>query len=108
VKKDAKEQRNLASDPRYGDKLAQMRRMLKKDLESFGRPFGEFVPGGNAAPAGLIDEQIELVKKIKIQGKEVILPDGRALDEQSPPDRRQKATDRENRRADRKRQTPAQ
>ncbi len=71
VKRDAKEQRNLAANPRYSQTLAQMRRMLKKDLESFGRPFGEFVPGGNAAP----------------------------------PDRRQEVTDRENRRANRKRQT---
>ncbi len=102
VKKDATEQRNLASDPRYWDTLAQMRRILKKDLESFGRPFGEFVPGGNAAPPGLIDEQVELVKRIKIEGKKVVLPDGSVLDEQSPPDRRQKATDRETRRAKRK------
>ncbi len=108
VKRDAKEQRNLAANPRYSETLAQMRRMLKKKLESFGRPFGEFVPGGNAAPPGLIDEQVELVKKIRIEGKKVVLPDGSALDEQSPPDRRQKATDRESRRANRQRQTRTQ
>ena len=51
--------------------------MLRSDLESFARPFGEFVPGGNAAPAGLIDEQIRRVKKMKIVGKKVILPDDR-------------------------------
>jgi hypothetical protein len=79
--------------------------MLEEDLESFGRPFGEFVTGGNAAPPGLIDEQVELVKRIKIEGKRIVLPDGSVLDEQSPPDRERKATDRENRRAGRKRQT---
>jgi len=108
VKKDTKEQRNLAANPRYSQRLAQMRRMLKKDLESFGRPFGEFVPGGNAAPPGLIDEQVELIKRIKIEGKKIVLPDGRVLDEQSPPSRRQKTTDRQDRRANRKRQTRTQ
>jgi len=103
LRKDPKEQRNLAANPRHSQRLAQMRRMLKKDLESFGRPFGEFVGGGNAAPPGLIDEQVELVKRIKIEGKKIVLPDGSVVDEQSPPDRQQKATDRENRRANRKR-----
>jgi len=38
LRKDPKEQRNLAANPRHSQRLAQMRRMLKKDLESFGRP----------------------------------------------------------------------
>jgi hypothetical protein len=105
VKHDAKERRNLAGDPNYSKKLADMRRMLKKDLESFDRPFGEFVPGGNAAPPGLIDEQVELVRNIKIVGKKVTLPDGGVFDEQSQPDRQREATERESRRADRKRQS---
>ncbi|MHC4119058.1 MAG: sulfatase family protein [Planctomycetota bacterium] len=104
LRKDPKEQRNLAADAGYSETLSQMRRMLKKDLESFGRPFGEFAPGGDAAPPGQIDEQVDLVKRIRIEGKKIILPDGTVPDEQSPPDRRQKATDRENRRAGRKRQ----
>ncbi|MFC1605208.1 sulfatase/phosphatase domain-containing protein, partial [Planctomycetota bacterium] len=103
VKQDAKEQRNLAGNPGYQERLEKMRGILKKDLESFGRPFGELVPGGNAAPAGLIDEQVELVKKIKIIGKKVTLPDDSVIDEQSQPDRQRKAAERENRRA--KRQT---
>jgi hypothetical protein len=102
VKQDAKEQRNLAGKPDYSERLEKMRGMLKKDLESFGRPFGEFVPGGNAAPPGLIDEQVELIKKIKIVGKKVILPDGSALDEKSQPNRQRKAADRESRRAGKK------
>jgi hypothetical protein len=80
-----------------------MRGMLKGYLESFDRPFGEFVTGGNAAPPGLIDEQVELVKKIKIEGKKTIMPDGRVVDEQTPPARRQKASDRSSRRANRRR-----
>ena len=78
-----------------------------RDLESFDRPFGEFVVGGNAAPPGLIDEQVELVKEMEIEGKKIILPDGRSVGEQSPPDRRQKATDGENRRSNRRRQNGA-
>jgi hypothetical protein len=104
VRHDAKEQRNLAANPKYRDRLTKMRDMLKKDLESFGRPFGEFAPGGNAAPPGLIDEQVERVKKIEIAGKKIILPDGRVPDEQSQPDRQRKLTERESRRANRKRQ----
>ena len=102
VKRDAKERQNLAGNPNYSKRLADMRRMLKKYLESFGRPFGEFVPGGNAAPAGLIDEQVELVKKIKIVGKRIILLDGRVLGEQSQPNRQRKLTERESRRPNKK------
>jgi hypothetical protein len=107
LKQDAKEQRNLAGNPDYRERLEKMRGMLTKDLESFNRPFGEFVPGSNAAPAGLIDEQVELVKKIKIAGKKVILPDDSGIEEQSQSDRQRKAAERENRRAERKRQSRA-
>jgi hypothetical protein len=51
-----------------------MREWLRRDLVSLRRPFGEFIPGGNAAPPGLIDEQLALVKQIKIQGKTITLP----------------------------------
>ena len=103
LEKDPKEKRNLAGNSRHGRTLERMRGLLKSDLESFGRPFGEFVPGGNAAPPGLIDEQVELVKKIRIEGKKIILPDGRAVDEQSPPARQ----GRESRRANKRRQDRA-
>ncbi len=104
VKKDANERKNLAGNPKYHKQLAAMRRMLRKDLESFGRPFGEFVPGGNAAPPELINEQIELVKKIKIDGKKVILPDGRVVDERSRPNQQRKMSEREKQRDNRRRQ----
>ncbi len=58
-----------------------MREMLTRDLKSLGRPFGEFVPGGNAAPPGQIDEQLALIKKIKIQGKKITLPGTQKPDE---------------------------
>ena len=100
---DPQERRNLARSPEYRQRLEQMRQMLTKDLRSLDRPFGEFVPGGNACPPGLVDEQIALVKKIKIQGKDVILPDGQAVDEKAPDTRR---TDREERRTERRQTRP--
>jgi arylsulfatase A-like enzyme len=108
LREDPKEQRNLAADSRHGKRLKIMRGMLKCDLESFGRPFGEFVPGGNAAPPGLIDEQVKLVKRIRIEGKKIVLPDGSVTEEQSPTDRVQRAAERENRRANRKQRSRTQ
>jgi arylsulfatase A-like enzyme len=92
VKQDSNERQNLAGHPEYRTRLSKMRRMLREDLESFARPFGEFVPGGNAAPAGQIDEQIRLVKKMKITGKKVTLPDGRVPDERSQSGRPRRRT----------------
>ena len=40
-----------------------------------GRPFGEFVHGGKAAPPGQIDAQIKQVKQLSVQGKNVTEPD---------------------------------
>jgi len=108
VKQDPKERQNLAGNPEYRERLARMRGMLREDLESFGRPFGEFVPGGNAAPAGLIDEQIRLVQKMKIVGKKVILPDGNFLGERSQPDRKRKLVEREKRRVNPRRRKKAE
>ena len=39
-----------------------------------GRPFGEFIPGGNAAKPGQINKQIEMVKQLEIKGKTVTVP----------------------------------
>lgn len=94
LKQDPQEQRNLAERPTYRRRLAQMQNMLKQDLESFGRPFGEFVPGGNAAPKGLIDEQIEMVKRIKIEGKKVVLPAERVPGKRPESDRRRELTEK--------------
>jgi arylsulfatase A-like enzyme len=103
LRKDPKEQQNLAADPRHSKRLKMMQGILKSYLDSFGRPFGEFVPGGNASPPGLIDEQVELVKRIRIEGKNIILPDRNIPKSQPAQDRKRKATDREDRRANRRR-----
>ncbi|MCX7014325.1 MAG: sulfatase-like hydrolase/transferase [Candidatus Sumerlaeota bacterium] len=74
LRNDPEEKANLARDPKRAAQLETMRRMLMEHLQRTGRPFGEFIPGGNAAPAGQIDKQIETVKTLKIEGKEVIVP----------------------------------
>jgi hypothetical protein len=71
---DPEELTNHAFDPVYADQLKAMRELLTADLKSNSRPFGEFVPGGNAVPGGNVDEQISLVKTLTIRGKEVIVP----------------------------------
>ncbi len=48
---------------------------MQQDLEVIGRPFGEFIPGGNAAEPGQIDKQIEIVKQLEIKGKTVTVPE---------------------------------
>jgi len=75
LRNDPEEKTNLARDPKCAAQLETMRRMLLEHLKRTGRPFGEFIPGGNAAPAGQIDKQIEMVKNIKIEGKQIIVPD---------------------------------
>ncbi len=48
---DSEETTNVASDTANRKRLREMKRMLKQELERFpNRPFGEFVPGGNAVP----------------------------------------------------------
>ena len=58
--------------------------MLTAELKAQGRPFGELVPGGNAAPAGQIEQQIGQVKKLVIEGKTVIVPDDEAPEKKTP------------------------
>ena len=71
-------------------------------LEVIGRPFGEFIPGGNAAEPGQIDKQIEIVKQLEIRGKTVTVP--RSLKgelgvakEPTPDDKAKRKTKREER-----------
>ena len=66
---------NLAHDERHADRLREMRSLMKQDLEAIGRPFGEFIPGLNTSPSGQINEQLALVKQIKIQGKKITVPE---------------------------------
>lgn len=72
--KDPKEMKNLAYKKAHATRLNQMRDLMQYDLEVIGRPFGEFIPGGNAAAPGQIDKQIEVVKQLDIKGKKVTVP----------------------------------
>lgn len=94
---DPGEMNNLAFDPQYAEQLALMRRLLTEDLEISGRPFGEFLPGGNAAPGGQIDDQIAQVKTLKIQGKRVIVPDDSDSNDSEKSRRKNRKTSRKNR-----------
>jgi len=75
LKKDPKELRNLAYRKEQTTRIKEMRHLMRQDLEAIGRPFGEFIPGGNAAEPGQIDKQIEIVKQLNIQGKKVTVPE---------------------------------
>ena len=74
LKSDPKEMNNLAYREGQASRLEEMRDLMQQDLEVIGRPFGEFIPGGNAAGPGQIDKQIEIVKQLEIKGKTVTVP----------------------------------
>jgi hypothetical protein len=76
LERDPMERKNLAYQKNQATRLKEMRYLLQQDLEVIGRPFGEFLPGGNAADPGQIDKQIAMVKQIEIQGKKVTVPEG--------------------------------
>ena len=101
LKKDPKEMKNLAYDGAYSDRINQMRKLMKKDLEAIGRPFGEFITGGNATDPGQIDRQIEIVKQIEIKGKKVTVPDtlGKKMGSSAEPDPDDKVTKKAKREA---------
>lgn len=62
--KDPLEQNNLATDPRYAAKLKEMKQLLTAELKRFPhRPYGEFVPGGNASPTGSFDDVLEKMRE---------------------------------------------
>ncbi len=75
LKSDPKEMKNLAYDIGQITRMKEMRYLMQHNLEVIGRPFGEFIPGGNATEPGQIDEQIEIVKQLKIKGKTVTVPE---------------------------------
>ena len=54
------ETKNLASNPEFRGTLEEMKVRLVKELKRFpDRPFGEFIPGGNAMPSGSYDDVLE-------------------------------------------------
>ena len=75
LSKDPKEMKNLAYKKSQTNRMKEMRYLMEKDLEAVGRPFGEFIPRGNAAEPGQIDKQIEIVKQLTIKGKTITVPE---------------------------------
>ncbi len=75
LKRDPKEMKNLAYDIGQITRMKEMRYLMQHDLEVIGRPFGEFIPGGNATAPGQINTQINIVKRLKIKGKTVTVPE---------------------------------
>jgi len=100
---DPKEMKNLAYKKAQATRIQEMRDLMQRDLEVIGRPFGEFIPGGNAAEPGQIDKQIEIVKQLDIRGKKVTVPSAlkgkvRVTDEPTPDDKAKRKAKREARR----------
>ncbi|MFZ5830478.1 MAG: hypothetical protein ACOY3P_10335, partial [Planctomycetota bacterium] len=81
LRRDPREQNNLARDAGHADQLAALRGLLTESVKCVGRPFGEFVPGKNTAPSGSWDDQIAQVKQVEIVGKEVVVPGDDESDE---------------------------
>jgi len=81
LRNDPGELANLASNPEHASQLKELRALLTADLRLSGRPFGELIPGGNAAGPGQVDSQIATVKMIDLGRKKVIPPEG---DESEP------------------------
>ena len=103
LKRDPREMRNLAYRAEQANHMKEMRHLMLQDLRAIGRPFGEFIPGGNAAEPGQIDRQIEIVKQLEIRGKKVTLPESLGgnsgvVDEPTPDEKAKKRAAREARR----------
>ena len=75
LKRDPREMKNLAYHAEHAPRIKAMRTFMQQDLAAIGRPFGEFIPGGNAAEPGQIDKQIGIVKQLDIQAKKVTVPE---------------------------------
>ena len=101
LQQDPKEMRNLAHKKAQANRIKEMRHLMQHDLELVGRPFGEFIPGGNAAKPGQINKQIELVKQLEIRGKTVNVPEAlkksQGVTDEPAPDKARKIAEREER-----------
>ena len=103
LKTDPTEMRNLAGHIGHSSRVKEMRQKMQQDLLAIGRPFGEFIPGGNAAKPGQISKQIKIVKQLEIKGKTVRVPealrqDTGVTDEQTHVDKAKRKAERETRR----------
>ena len=64
LKSDPDAQKNLAGYPSHTRTLKQLKQTLATELKKFpGRPFGEFVSGGNAVTGSGYDEVFETLRK---------------------------------------------
>ena len=100
LKSDPKEMKNLAYKKAQAIRIRELRDLMQQDLEAIGRPFGEFIPSGNAAEPGQIDKQIEIVKQLDIRGKKVTVPSALkwkvgATDEPTSDDKAKRKANRE-------------
>ena len=107
LKRDPKEMKNVAYNKAQATRMKEMRKLMQQDLEAIGRPFGEFISGGNAAKPGQIDKQIAIVKQLEIKGKKVTVPealkkDPGVTDEPTPDDKAKRKAKREVRKKARK------
>ena len=75
IDRDRNERRNLIDDPESRRALEHLRSLLAQTIQLTGRPYGEIIPGGNATAPGQVEAQQTLVRKMKIQGKKVSLPE---------------------------------
>ncbi len=70
LRNDPEEMVNVAGKPAQRQRLRQMKRILKQELERFpDRPYGEFVPGGNAVPGSEQEDLAPLLKAIAAETK---------------------------------------
>jgi arylsulfatase A-like enzyme len=62
---DPQEKENLADNPEHREALDKLKEQLAAELSLFpGRPYGEFIPGGNAVPAGSYDDVLARMPQI--------------------------------------------
>jgi arylsulfatase A-like enzyme len=63
IAENPEETENLAANPEFAGKLDEMKQLLVQELRRFpGRPYGEFIPGDNAMPAGDCDDILEAMR----------------------------------------------
>jgi arylsulfatase A-like enzyme len=75
LRDDSTEQHNLARDASQSQVLRALQNFLKTELQRFPRrPYGEFVPGGNAVAAGAHGDVYQQLLETARQGKKTTKP----------------------------------
>ena len=70
LNRDPDAQKNLADQKRHAGTLTQMKQKLAAELKRFpARPYGEFVPGGNALAGGGYDKVFETLRQAAVDKK---------------------------------------